>query len=74
MGNFTAQDGRKIELGAGHGTSGCFLCGEVFTAVTNFDKHRKNNKCVNPKTVGLEKNERGYWRIPDTSGRWDDAE
>jgi hypothetical protein len=68
---FTARDGRKIEL-RGLKTCGCWECGEVFSAVSNFDKHRSKGKCLNPATLGLVKSHKGIWKLPDTSGRWDD--
>lgn len=49
----------------------CPSCGEVFSTISNFDKHRKGNAgskvCVNPATVGLVINERNgntYWMHP----------
>jgi hypothetical protein len=31
----------------------CRACGEMFSTVGNFDRHRNNGKCRAPATVGL---------------------
>lgn len=45
----------------------CPACGEVFSRVSNFDKHRKGSHgidrhCVDPATVGLVLSEKGLWK------------
>lgn len=47
----------------------CTGCGENFSVVTNFDKHRRepdadNNHCKSPASVGLVQNSRGTWIKP----------
>lgn len=42
----------------------CPSCHETFSTPANFDRHRKNGKCVEPTSVGLEKGSRDTWRIP----------
>lgn len=37
-----------------HSRCRCSTCGEVFSVVSNFDKHRKDGDCVDPASVGLE--------------------
>ena len=37
----------------------CPTCKEVFSAVSNFDKHRKAGVCADPASVGLRIAERG---------------
>ena len=50
----------------------CPSCGEYFSTVSNFDKHRKGSHadndrhCVSPDSVGLEQNGRGLWAMPGT--------
>lgn len=39
----------------------CAGCSQNFSSVRNFDLHRINDKCVDPSTVGLVKNDRGTW-------------
>ena len=39
----------------------CPTCHETFSIVPNFDRHRKNGKCVDPKEVQLRQNDRGTW-------------
>ncbi|MCL4780333.1 MAG: hypothetical protein KJ049_09090 [Gammaproteobacteria bacterium] len=40
----------------------CRGCGEYFSTVANFDKHRRNGACVDPATVGLLVDHRGIWK------------
>lgn len=44
-------------------TMECATCHNVFSGLTNFDKHRTGDdrKCVHPTTVGLVLNNRGAW-------------
>ena len=49
----------------------CSVCGEYFSTVSNFDKHRKGKHgekvCEDPESVGLVIGSRGqstYWRMP----------
>jgi hypothetical protein len=45
----------------------CAACHDTFTTVTNFDRHRRNGRCVDPASVGLIfKN--GLWRQPTPMG------
>jgi len=47
----------------------CSACGRYFGGVSGFDKHRrgpftslgKKRYCVDPSTVGMHLNNRGYW-------------
>lgn len=39
----------------------CPACGRFFGGVSGFDRHRVNAACVDPASVGLELNARGYW-------------
>ena len=40
----------------------CSGCGEYFTTVGNFDKHKRIDGCLDPETVGLTRDDRGYWK------------
>ena len=42
----------------------CNGCHRTFSSLSGFDAHRRNLKCVDPATVGLEKNAKGWWRHP----------
>ncbi len=50
----------------------CSACGEFFSVVANFDKHRRgehgvNRACVDPSTVGLvirESSGNTFWSMP----------
>jgi hypothetical protein len=56
----------------------CVVCGEVFSTVSNFDKHRKGDHdkaryCVDPEGVGLElrRSQKGaYWVEPNNNKWW----
>lgn len=49
----------------------CTACNHVFTVVANFDRHRKDSKCLNPLDVGLVVNSSGMWgKPPDANGRF----
>lgn len=56
----------------------CVVCGEVFSTVSNFDKHRKGDHdkaryCVDPEGVGLElrSSKNGdYWVEPNNNKWW----
>lgn len=39
----------------------CPACDRFFGGVSGFDRHRVNSVCVDPASVGLELNARGYW-------------
>lgn len=43
----------------------CTTCCQTFSCVSNFDKHRENDKCLPPASVGLAKNAHGVWITPD---------
>mgnify|MGYP007132111289 CR=1 FL=1 len=55
----------------------CAACGEKFSTVANFNKHRKGKYvdlsptygrfCVNPSTVGLVKSKFDTWKSPSNS-------
>ena len=64
----------KAKLGTGRSCM-CPTCGEYFTALSSFDRHRVGEHgskvCVAPESVGLEVKTRGsntYWGMPDTTG------
>lgn len=40
----------------------CSLCRQTFGGVTLFDRHRKGGECVDPRAIGLRRNERGVWK------------
>lgn len=42
----------------------CSHCGENFSTVGNFDKHRQQDKCLFPERVGLKLNDKGVWVKP----------
>lgn len=46
----------------------CFCpdCGEYFTTVRNFDRHLRGKRpiCLDPASVGLERDAHGYWQMP----------
>jgi len=49
----------------------CAECGEYFNSLGSFDKHRKGRYnvkryCETPESLGMEKNQAGFWRIPLT--------
>lgn len=63
-----ARTNAKLTIG---NTCKCPTCGEFFSTVSNFDKHRVgehgNKKCVDPETVGLVIKQRGkgtVWKKP----------
>src|SRR5579859_2247447 len=39
----------------------CSECGRYFGGADGFTRHRVNFQCVDPATVGLRLNSRGYW-------------
>jgi hypothetical protein len=51
-------------LRQGASTALCTVCHEVFGAVTNFDRHRKDGWCLSPFDLGMRTNERGVWVVP----------
>ncbi len=57
----------RASLGTGRKTSGCAGCGEVFTALAGFDKHRRKGTCVPPERAGLVKRANGRWSLPGKS-------
>ena len=42
----------------------CSACGRYFGGVNGFERHRVKFQCVDPVTIGLELNPRGYWVRP----------
>jgi len=45
----------------------CSSCGEVFSALSNFDRHRQDRRCKNPESVGMEIKEGPngtWWGLP----------
>jgi hypothetical protein len=54
----------KTTLGIGHQTSGCRGCGEVFTSLTGFDRHRRGFRCLHPAETGLRQRPDGKWSMP----------
>jgi len=51
-------------INRGSPVSQCPTCDRVFSTVANFDKHRKDGRCIYPEDVGLSLNEKGIWRTP----------
>lgn len=55
----------------------CVVCGEVFSTVSNFDKHRKGDHdggryCIDPKDANLtlrETQNGSYW-ITQNDNKW----
>lgn len=48
----------------------CLACGDGFGSLGAFDKHQKFNSrgdvvCVDPATVGMERNAGGWWVTPN---------
>ncbi len=39
-------------------------CHRTFTTVANFDRHRRNGRCLDPATLGMTPNAWGIWRVP----------
>lgn len=50
-----------------HGSPRCLCrsCGECFSTVGNFDRHRKAGQCQRPEAVGLVQ-VAGIWKSPNT--------
>ena len=47
----------------------CTGCGEYFNSVGAFDAHQRvNEPCIDPSTIGMEKNGAGFWRTPAPEG------
>lgn len=42
----------------------CSGCGRYFGGVSGFEAHRVRFQCVDPASVGLTLDARGYWRKP----------
>jgi hypothetical protein len=46
----------------------CSACHETFSGITTFDLHRQANskrgKCKKPAYIGLVKNDKGVWSVP----------
>jgi hypothetical protein len=42
----------------------CTACGEIFSTVGNFDRHRGGSDCRPPAEVGLVQHVRGWWLQP----------
>lgn len=64
-----AKSWGKLNLnGQGGNRCLCSVCGEVFSNVRNFDKHRDGRTktgCLDPESVGLSLSEEsGVWIIP----------
>lgn len=43
----------------------CRSCGQYFTTVGNFDRHRRRGACSSPGSVGLVQ-VAGVWKSPNT--------
>lgn len=57
----------------GGNTAHCGACHHTFTTVSNFDRHRRNGECLNPRDAGLIARERpGYtaWSEPGLEKGW----
>jgi hypothetical protein len=39
----------------------CTACGETMSCPAHFDKHRDKDSCINPRKLGLTKNDFGVW-------------
>lgn len=48
--------------------AGCTACGRVFKSAGGFDQHRRGGKCLDPATIGMQRNARGHWRVPRDMG------
>lgn len=44
---------------------GAALCHCTFTGVTVFDRHRRGGYCLDPVGLGMVRNERGLWGMPN---------
>jgi hypothetical protein len=42
----------------------CGVCGETFSRVSNFDRHRRDGWCLDPVTLSMTADDRGVWRSP----------
>lgn len=54
---------RAIELPLGGSRCLCRGCGQVFSTVRNFERHRRGSECRPPASVGLQRVD-GVWRRP----------
>lgn len=60
-----AQDsGSDPKLPTGTNHCLCSACGRYFGGVNGFERHRVKFLCVDPATLGLVLNDRGYWVRP----------
>lgn len=42
----------------------CRGCGEYFSSVSGFERHRRRGKCENPHDLGLVMRQDGFWSYP----------
>lgn len=56
----------------GEATDRCHytVCGEVFSTVGNFDRHRGGSACHPPAEVGLVQHVQGWWLQPGPDVPW----
>lgn len=47
----------------------CTVCHRTFSAITNFDRHRRDGWCLDPGSVGLVVTARGVWKMPPDPDR-----
>lgn len=58
----TSANDQQIQRGEAH----CTTCHTTFTVVSAFDKHRRNDACLDPTEAGLVLTDRNYecWGFP----------
>lgn len=39
----------------------CSICHRTFGGITGFDKHRDNEECLEPETIGYHLNKHNIW-------------
>lgn len=59
-------DNRCVKPGVGTNQCHCTVCHKSFTAVGNFDDHRRHGQCLNPADLGMTPNSHGFYRRPMT--------
>jgi hypothetical protein len=60
-GRVSQDAGSDPKLPPGTNRCLCSECGRYFGGADGFTRHRVNYQCVDPATVGLQLNSRGYW-------------
>lgn len=59
-----SQEGPDSRLPPGTNRCRCAGCGRYFGGVNGFERHRVSFNCIDPASVGLVLNSRGYWVRP----------